>query len=499
MKDKQFDNLFKDKLQSYSSPVPTDMWERIAQDKRKKKPVAFWFTNTAYGLYTILAISILVGGTFAWNHSNNAIAKNITSKTTSDNSNPKSNSVNKTISNTAGNARIQSNENEPSSKVNNSLTTENIKDNNTENNDNHNEGTSENKVARNDDKAVSIINKNRSSVNNNKHHISDQFKLIGTKISSTAKLDANNQNSILSSSNNINEEVKYVEKNETRSLGEMSLVKSDKVKLALGKLNATLKRTNHFECPRDKHPLNKSWYVEVYGSPEFNFKTITNTGTSSNYLKKKDSAETRLMGFNFGVRLMKNIFSNVYLKTGLQYTQYNEQFSVQRENEHQTTIVVTNKTFTLPSGDTTISDTSVFTQVGYKYTKTINQYRNIEIPIILSWRSEKIDDQWSWSVSGGLILNAYSWNNGSTIDTALGVVSISSKSSGAYSSAFGVSVMAAASIERKLNDNWAIFTEPYFRYGLSNNITSKFGFQQKFNSVGLSLGIRYKFGNRQQY
>ena len=103
-------------------------------------------------------------------------------------------------------------------------------------------------------------------------------------------------------------------------------------------------------------------------------------------------------------------------------------------------------------------------------------------------------------MSGGVILNAYSWSDGNTIDTSLGVVSINSKGSNSVytNSTLGVSLMMAASIERKLDGNWTAFAEPYFRYGISNGIVSKFRFEERFNSTGLSLGIRYKFGNKQR-
>ncbi|MEI6184146.1 MAG: hypothetical protein WCP65_01360 [Bacteroidota bacterium] len=499
MKDKQFDNIFKDKLNSYSSPVPADMWERIAQDKRKKRPVAFWFTNTAYGLYALISILLITGGAFVWKHSDNNISNSI-----------------------ATNSSITNNNN---SNANNHISKNSTKDNSTIKESNNNVVSSG--VNSNPDKEISTSPKIESAENNNtiieseskKAVVSEkvsskksihnkttlllvkQPQIIGSKVASKSSNIADNQNSTISykadAGNIVVEE--NTENIETKPLSELALVKSDRIKLALAKLNAAFKKPNHFDCPGDKNRQDRNWYLEVYGSPEYNFKSVTSNGTSSNYLQKKDSAETMLMGFNFGVRLMKNIFSNVYLKTGVQYSQYNEQFSIQRENEHITTTVIINKVINLPQGDTTISDTSTLTQVGYKYTKTVNQYRNIEIPVILSWRNEKVDNLWNWSLSGGVIINAYSWNNGSTIDTSLGIVSINSKGSNTYTSAIGVSLMAAASIERKLTDRWAIFTEPYFRYGLSNSIKSKFGFEQKFNSLGISLGVRLKLGNRQQY
>ena len=499
MKDKQFDNLFKDKLNGYSSPVPTDMWDRIAQDKRKKRPVAFWFTNTAYGIYFLASILLVSGGAFVWKHSDNisiATANSIASKKTNNSKSNNTNSENATAAlsnNKESNDIISANTNNSLNADNTNKNNPNIKDNKEDNLNIESRSLKATASKKETTTRLKVIKENLTS----SHH----SLVIGSKVATKAKdlKSADKQiSNITESANSFNGE-ENIDNTETQPFSEVALVKWDRIKIALAKLNAKLKKPNHLACPGEKNMIDKSWYLEVYGSPEYNFKSITNNGTSSNYLQKKDSAETMLMGFNFGVRVMKNIFSKVYLKTGVQYSQYNEKFSVQRENEHITTTVIINKVINLPQGDTTISDTSSLTQVGYKYTKTINQYRNIEIPIILSWRNEDVDNLWNWSLSGGIILNSYSWNNGSTIDTSLGIVQINSKGSGAYSSAFGISVMAAASIERKLNDNWAIFTEPYFRYGLSNSIKSKIGFEQKFNSLGISLGVRYKFGNRQQY
>ena len=209
-----------------------------------------------------------------------------------------------------------------------------------------------------------------------------------------------------------------------------------------------------------------------------------------------------MVGYNLGVRVMRSLSDKLFIKTGFQYTQYNEQFSLKRENETKLTTVITTKVITRTQGDTIVADTSTFSQVGYKYTKTINQYKNIEVPIILSYRNLQNENTiWNWSVSGGVILNAISWNSGSTLDTSLSVVSYNNKGSNSVytSNTLGVSMLLAASIERKLNDNWNIFSEPYFRYGVSNNIASKYGFTQKFNSIGVSLGVRYKFNHRQQY
>ena len=487
MKEKQFDDFFKDKLQNYSTDVPQDMWNRIAQDKRKKRPFGYWFNNPSKGVYFLITSLLIIGGASAWKYSSmNVSQKNIiNNNSTSKSSNSIKQSSNRSSDNTENYSGI-STDNKQSKKTNtvkNNLSgiaankASNISTNHTTNSNIITSGSSE----------IKTIGYNSSSLaikKNNLTNKSNSFIAVKTEVA-----DINN------------EEEDNIETINTKQAVDLSLATSNKMLLSLGKLNIALKKPKQFFCPMDKNSVVRNWYIEVYGSPEYTFKSITNQGSTGNYLQKKDSAETMMVGYNFGVRFMRNISNKLFFKTGLQYAQYNENFSVKRENQSKTTTVIVNKIITRPQGDTIVSDTSSFTQVGYSYTHTINQYRNIEIPLLLSYRNENEESNWGWSVSGGVILDLLSWNTGNTIDTSLSIVSINTKgNSNVYSnSAFGVSLMLAGSVERKLNDNWAIFTEPYFRYGISNSIISKFRFEQKFNSLGLSLGIRYKFGNRQQY
>ena len=512
MKVNEFDNIFKDKLQDFSSHVPEDMWNRIAQDKRRKRPLAFWFTNSSKGLYIAIASLLLIGGgASVWNYIHNKtttptiialnpitlnnINKNKASekagfidKTEEQLVKGNSNSIDQTYMSSTNDvsaiSTIKSVKADVNSDIQNNVVVKN-------------EASSSTNIK----SSIGNTDRFKGKISGIKHSniIGVKSGLNNTNNTVSKVVIQQNDNKLLVSSDaneisNINEEVESSDINKSQHY-DLSVVTLNKIKLSLSKLNIKLSKPKQFSCPQDKNSIIRNWYIEVYGSPEYNFKTITNKSSSSNYIEKKDSSESMLMGYNFGVRLMRNITKKLYFKTGLQYSQYNENFSVKREDESKVTTVIINKIISRPQGDTTISDTSSFTQVGYSVTRTVNQYRNIEIPLILSFRSDNDESTWCWSVSGGVILNALSWNTGNTIDTSLGVVPINSKgTSNVYSnSSFGVSLMLAGSVERKLNDNWTLFTEPYFRYGLSNNIVSKFGFEQKFNSLGVSLGIRYKF------
>ena len=516
MSDKQFDDLFKDKLQNHSTNVPEDMWSRIEQDKRRKRPVIFWFeTLSSYKYYIAFSALFLMGGFLLGKHyqgQDNEIVQEQTTRTSGSTSELNKNSVN-SIDN-----------NEPTKQstvsVDENISTQHnaIEENKTE------DGSTSVKVENN-----SKVLTNIASDNNSNHHIASKNKNESVENSTfvksftkrTASKSAAIKNQVAAimnhddkTANHLSELQNVIEKNvntvensntensETKLYKNLSLITADNLKKGLGKLNINLKPV-HFACPHEKQKKPADWYLEVYGSPDFSFKTsVINTGTNTGYLQKKDSTESGLIGYNLGVRVMRSLADRLYIKTGFQYSQYNEQFSYRTVNETKLTTVITNKVITRSQGDTIIADTSSFAQVGYKYTKATNSFKNFEIPIILSYRNQPDENSlWNWSLSGGVILNAISWNSGSTIDTTLSVVSYNNKGANNIytNSTLGVSMMFAASIERKLNDNWTLFSEPYFRYGLSNNISSKYGFTQKFSSVGLSLGIRYKFNHRQQY
>ena len=490
MKEKQFDDFFKDKLQNYSTDVPQDMWNRIVQDKRKKRPIGFWLNNPSKGIYFLITSLLIIGGTSAWKYSSmNTSHMNIINNNSSVNI---SNSIKHNSNRSSDNSIIYSGISTDNKQSKNTIGYKNnLSDIATNNSNNTSKNhTSNPNITISGSSEIKTIGYNSSSLtvkkNNNVNNL-NSLKTTETKVS------------VINSS--INSEEDNTETINSKQSVDLSLATTNKILLSLSKLNISLKKPKQFSCPVDKNSVVRNWYIEVYGSPEYTFKSITNQGSTGNYLQKKDSAESMLMGYNFGVRFMRNISNKLLFKTGLQFAQYNENFSVKRENQSKTTTIIINKIITRPQGDTVISDTSSYTQVGYSYTHTINQYRNIEIPLLLSYRNDNEDNNWGWSVSGGVILDLLSWNTGNTLDTSLSVVSINSKSNNnVYSnSAFGVSLMLAGSVERKLNDNWAIFTEPYFRYGISNSIISKFRFEQKFNSLGLSFGVRYKFGNRQQY
>ncbi len=57
--------IFRQKLQDYSSEVPEDMWERIQQKKLKRRPLLLLFLKKR-GYSLLLLLTLLLGGLFGW-------------------------------------------------------------------------------------------------------------------------------------------------------------------------------------------------------------------------------------------------------------------------------------------------------------------------------------------------------------------------------------------------------------------------------------------------
>lgn len=55
----------------------------------------------------------------------------------------------------------------------------------------------------------------------------------------------------------------------------------------------------------------------------------------------------------------------------------------------------------------------------------------------------------------------------------------------------GVSILGSVSVIRNIDERTDAFIEPYFKYGISS-INSAAGFSQKFNTIGVQAGIRFK-------
>jgi opacity protein-like surface antigen len=250
-------------------------------------------------------------------------------------------------------------------------------------------------------------------------------------------------------------------------------------------------------CP-DFREYRNDWYLEAFGSVDMPFKSLQANDLKTDFLPHKDSTERMLVSYSAGLRVSKNLTNNLLLKTGFHYSQINERFDYKNESEKKIVTVITIRTVIRGPGDTLlVRDTSQVETVGVRIKRTYNKYRNIDIPLILSWELRKPD--FTIGINGGLLFNIRSTFQGDMLDTSLVPMSQTAKApSSQIRTNWGLGLYAGVSFIKPVSPVMDVFAEPWYRVYLKNAAADAAPFQQRMSAWGLQVGIRYKFNNSGQ-
>jgi len=498
MTNNEFDKFFNEQLKDHSAPVPEGLWEKI-MPKDKKRPTAFYLPKNI-GLGIFIASLIIAGlyGGFKYEQAtnNNLVNTNI-------DNNRKSIDQNIKNTNTEG-ARIENTTNVSSIK----------KETNSTNST----------VANTTTKAVekqAIISK--TSI---EHNLANKIKVDNYSYSFPEKSQSKNQTKILTENIIDNQKssasTTLIEnKNEKGALSTVTLngsanenytaftkinpsfpflLNTTELNKNFSLVNKTLDDNEHDKkiqgiiiCPNIKgrsSSFNTDWGIELYASPDYALKYVSNISAPQQYLDKKDSSEQMQISYTAGFRLIKPLNDNFLLKAGFQYSQLNQKFSYRNENEIKTTTVITARTIIRSAGDTVlVSDTSILQQIGYNIKTVHNQFRSIDIPVTLGYQFG--NDDLKFGINAGVVFNLSSWYQGEILDTTYTSVPMNKVSNTLYRTNIGMGLYSSISIIKRINDNTHLFFEPYFRYNLSNMTNSISPYNQRFHIGGLSVGLRF--------
>lgn len=263
----------------------------------------------------------------------------------------------------------------------------------------------------------------------------------------------------------------------------------------VNKFNHASSFKNVVICPTDRKMRNTDWDLEVFISPDIPFKTVTNNTATTQLLSRKDSSESLRPGFTAGFRIVKPLNDHFSIKTGLHYSQINERFTYRTENETRTTTVVSVRAIIRAPGDTLlVRDTSTLTQIGFKTNTVKNRFRSLDIPILASYQVG--NDDLRIGLTAGAIINLSSWYQGVMLDSSLSTVALNKETNMAYRRNIGLGLYAGISVTKRINYNTHLFFEPYFRYNLSNMTTPEASFNQRFSIGGLMMGFRFNLNKR---
>ena len=221
-------------------------------------------------------------------------------------------------------------------------------------------------------------------------------------------------------------------------------------------------------------------YFSIYGGPDFVFRSMTDTGNSAYLQKRKESSKVS-SAYSAGISYTKVFNNSMSLRAGINYSQINEKFTFNQGHLVQVIYIID------ANGDTTGS----YTSSGTRYKTTHNKYRSVDIPLTVGY--EMGNGRLHANVNAGLVVNVYSWQKGEVLDTTYQPISITTgKSSSPYQfkTKAGLGVTGGVAVYYKLNDNVHLMAEPYFRYNLKQANKDVLTLKQKYNTVGLRVGLR---------
>lgn len=495
MSEHSFDKYVRDKLSNYASPVPDGLWNKIVQEK-KRKPAAIWWQSKIVVFAGLLFTTLAIGGFMLFQkqqvlkqqtqvvETKSAIAvQPLKENSLTETNNEQFNHQIETTTPTDANKQETVTANQETSSTNSYTKS----------------SSSLSIVATNKMKLKKAIpNKNIvESIAATTNDVQLNSGFAKNKISkNTKKINSINSQNNWGSTLNSNEPLNGF------SFSKAQLQTISWNKPFVTEKNTTGLQVNLFkpkDCPGVNGNIRNDWYVELYASPDYVMKKTFGTENSTAYLAKKDSSEAMRGGFTLGARITKNITENILLKAGIQFAQMNEKLSLRRENERRVITVVTIKTVTDASGNvSTVSDTSTVIQIGYVESNSYNYYRNIELPVSLSY--ETGNKNFKTAINAGVILNIASWYKGKVLDTSFQMVNVSPKENdGIAKHSVGLSLYGSISFIKPVNEQTDVFAEPYFRYNISSLQNTAYNFSQRFSAIGLNLGVRYKLNYRKQH
>ncbi|MBS1743811.1 MAG: hypothetical protein JST81_12325 [Bacteroidetes bacterium] len=523
-----FDEHFKKQFGNYKPEVPPQVWENIMAEKEKRKPVGFFF-NTRNGKLLIAALLLLLAGggyLFLQNntpgnteqHTGSVNNVNSTEKTNGL-SQRNTNAINEPTSgsvSTGTNATAQTPAEGTTHNNNNNIIEENTVATGTGNTVKNASTSRQHDEAVNENGKLTVTtNRNTEkeirTASNNSHHPNPEHARNAVANAGNEDTDANDGNESMSTKRNTkaksaakhrlktdspDAEGLSQDATEEKNTSENDIAVSSLTKSWLDVNSNPFDKTFSLSIKELKMPAytipcpgvirneaaNTS-YFDVYGGPDYVFRTFNDTANST-YLKKRKESTRFTSAFSIGIRYTKVFGNGLSFRTGINYSQINEQFKYAQSH------IVQNVYELGPVGDTIGS----YATTGTRYKTTRNRYKTVDIPLTLGY--EFGNKKLRTNINAGVIFNAYSWQKGDVLDSALQPVSITTgKTNSAYQfkTNVGIGFTAAASFYYHVTGKMYLLGEPYFRYNFSPANKSGITLKQKYTTVGLRLGVRIDF------
>ena len=241
------------------------------------------------------------------------------------------------------------------------------------------------------------------------------------------------------------------------------------------------------KCAKFKH---NHWYLylDVMASPDIPIRSLkARNNLYYNYVRNREQTESVEFSYSAGFRLSAVSNTGVAIRTGLNYTQINEQFDYFNESEER--IIIDN--IYGSDGEIIGSDTTVVTGVRHKVTH--NRFQIVDLPIILGYELEY--KKFILSFNGGPHINLYFESEGDFLSPELEPVSFSSDDPDgirAFRNHLGIGWFTSVGLQYKVSPKINLLFEPYFKMYPKGFSRSQYIVEQQYLSTGFSIGIRQR-------
>lgn len=211
------------------------------------------------------------------------------------------------------------------------------------------------------------------------------------------------------------------------------------------------------------------------------------------YLNQRRQSEKPLEAFSVAVTTTLAHTSGLYFKSGLRYTRINERFQIQESREEIDFIPDGIREIIIDAaGDTTFIRGEVEVRRTFNYLKrTYNQYEMYSLPIQLGYSFRQ--GKWQFDLEGGIHLNLSTKYQGTIFSNSEGqeFLNLEDPPEPVFQKRLGLGYEAAMSAGYRFTDKWQLnFGGTILIYPKSFTLET-YPVQQKYNLLGLRLGIQY--------
>ena len=211
--------------------------------------------------------------------------------------------------------------------------------------------------------------------------------------------------------------------------------------------------------------------VDLYWSHDFPFQSFSSNGSTGDRLQMlRAESESPTYSYSIGSRFGFTFPSGMGIKTGLNISK-----------------VRTSVSYVETDGMDTTSMSNMVT--------SNNSYTYVDIPLLFSWETSGFGPFY-YNFNAGILLNMTFTAEGNFLDENGEITSFTKGVENrvvAYEETIGTSFYASFGMHYVWNSMLDFVIEPNIRFSPGSITTSDYPLDEKYSTVGLITGIRYKF------